>query len=107
MASADILQDWFNQYQGRTVSFADIRRDRGDVYEALLKSGAWDGFHAGWILRRLEGQVIGGYMMERMAGRSRFRVVKADDQGDFGSSWDKESAAEEAAAKVEGEETPF
>ena len=107
MASADILQDWFNQYQGRTVSFADIRRDRGDVYEALLKSGAWDGFHAGWILRRLEGQVIGGYMMERMAGRSRFRVVKADDQGDFGSSWDKESSAEEAAAKVEGEQTPF
>ena len=108
MASADILQDWFNQYQGRTVSFSEIRKDRGDVYEALLKSGAWDGFHAGWILRRLgRPGVIGGYMLERMAGRSRFRVVKADDQGEFGPSWDKESAVEEPAAKVEEDETPF
>ncbi len=76
----DILEAWYLIYKDRTVSFADIRKDKGEVYESLLKNGAWDGHYAQWILRRLEGQTIGGYRLERMPGRSHFRAVRTGSQ---------------------------
>jgi hypothetical protein len=78
-ANVDILTEWYARYKDAPVSFADIRNNRGEVYEALLKGGVWDGHHAQWVLRRLEGQTIGGFTLQRMGGRSHFRVVKAGE----------------------------
>ena len=64
-ANVDILAEWWDRYKGRAVSLADIRHDKGEVYEALLKDGQWDGYYARWILRRLEGQTCGGYRLVR------------------------------------------
>ena len=74
-ANADLLEAWYLRYQERATSFADIRRDKSDVYEALLKNGQWDGHHAQWVLRKLEGQTIDGKRLVRAGGRSQFRVV--------------------------------
>jgi putative DNA primase/helicase len=83
MINVDILEAWHLMYGQRTVSFADIRREKGEVYDILLKKGTWDGHYAQWVLRRLEGQTIGGYRLERMLGRSHFRVVQAGSQKPF------------------------
>jgi hypothetical protein len=84
MSHMDILEDWFLRYGVRKVSFNEIRRDKGDVFEHLTKAGVWDGHHARWILRRLEGQTIGGYRLVRAGGRSSFRIVEAGaTQGDI------------------------
>jgi len=87
MSNMDILEAWHLMYKERTVSFADIRKDKGEVYESLLKNGMWDGHFAQWVLRRLEGQTIGGYRLERMPGRSHFRVVQAGSQKPFKFDW--------------------
>jgi hypothetical protein len=79
MSNLDVLEDWYLRYKDRSVSFTDIRADKGAVYESLLKHGTWDGYHARWILRRLEGQTIGGYTLQRIGGRSQFQVLKAGE----------------------------
>jgi hypothetical protein len=81
--NVDILEAWYLRYNERTVSFADIQKNKGDVFDALLKDGFWNGYHARWVLSRLEGQVIGGYRLVRGAGRSKFRVLKAGEQTSF------------------------
>jgi hypothetical protein len=96
MSNMDILEAWYLMYKERTVSFSDIRRDKGEVYDSLLKNGMWDGHFAQWVLRRLEGQTIGGYRLERMPGRSYFRVVQAGSQKPF-----KFDCAEVPPPKVE------
>ena len=82
MGNSDILEDWYARYKSVPVSFTDIQRDKGPVYEHLLKGGSWDGHYARWILRRLEGQVVGGYRLVRLEGRSRFMVLSGDEQQD-------------------------
>ncbi len=83
MSNLDLLEDWYARYGSRSISFNDIRNDKGAVYEGLLKSGVWDGHHAQWILRRLQGRNIGGYTLTRADGRSCFRVLKSGDQISF------------------------
>jgi hypothetical protein len=84
MSNLDVLEDWYIRYKDRPVSFTDIRSDKRAVYESLLKQGTWDGYHARWILRRIEGQTIGGYTLRRMGGRSQFQVLKAgESQGEL------------------------
>jgi hypothetical protein len=77
-ANVDILDAWFERYKDGPVTLAEIRRDESDVTDALMKDGRWDGMHASWLLRRLEGKICEGYRLVRLEGRSRFRVVKAD-----------------------------
>jgi hypothetical protein len=71
MANIDILEEWHKRYAERSVSLSEIRKDRGEVYDALLKDNAWDGHHAQWV---------GGLRLERLAGRATFRVVKWNDR---------------------------
>jgi hypothetical protein len=78
-ANLDILDEWFKRYKEREVSLAEIRQDEGEVYDFLCKDNRWDGHHARWILRRLEGQVCGSYRLIRLRGRGRFRVVKSQE----------------------------
>ena len=82
-ANVDILDAWFSRYKDRPVTLAEIRGDAGEVYDHLLDKGHWNGHHAQWLLRRLEGKICGGYRLDRLEGRSRFRVVKAGQQSGF------------------------
>lgn len=80
-ANVDILEEWFSRYNDQPVTLANIKKDEGTVYEALLKNNQWDGHHAQWILRRLESQVCNGYRLVRLTGRSRFKVELVGRQG--------------------------
>jgi putative DNA primase/helicase len=82
-ANVDILAAWFIRYKDRPVTLAEIREDQGEVYDALLDDGRWNGHHAQWLLRKLEGKICGNRRLVRLDGRSRFRVVEAGlfDQG--------------------------
>jgi hypothetical protein len=62
-ANAGILEDWYTAYGSITVSFAKLKKDAGEVFDALCYDGHWDGFHALHILTRLADQPIGGYRL--------------------------------------------
>jgi hypothetical protein len=83
MANQGILEDWYASYQSATISFAKIKEDAGEVYDALCFDGRWNGLHALHVLNKLADQPIGGYRLERMEGRSKWRVVKVDAGGRF------------------------
>jgi hypothetical protein len=83
--SVDLLSEWYARYGEREVSLAEIRKENLDnpVYEALLKDKKWDGSHVQWLLGRLKGQVCDGLRLERLSGRSRYRVTKVRNQADL------------------------
>jgi hypothetical protein len=65
MADVDILEAWHSRYKNRSVTLTELKKDRGEVYEALLKENQWDGYYARFILGRLKGKIINGYRLER------------------------------------------
>lgn len=75
-ANADILQEWHKVYGEQPVSLRMIKKDKGEVYEALLEKNLWNGHYAQWILRRLENKVLDGYRLVRLKGQSQFCVQK-------------------------------
>jgi putative DNA primase/helicase len=109
-SNLDLLEDWYLRYKDRPVSFTDIRTDKGAVYESLLKHGSWDGYQARWILRRLEGQTVGGYTLRRIGGRSQFQVLKAgESQGEMYARRVEEppATAEKPPLEDDDDGTPF
>jgi hypothetical protein len=77
-----ILESWHKLYGNRPVSFYEIKKDfNSDLYQALLHKNDWDGNHAKWVLSRLENKVVGGFRLQRLEGRSRFRVSRVGQSG--------------------------
>lgn len=75
-----ILESWHALYGDRPVSFHEIKKDfTSGLYEALLYKNDWDGNHVKWVLSRLENKVVGGFRLQRLVGRSRFRVSKVGE----------------------------
>jgi hypothetical protein len=79
----DILEVWWEEYQGQTISFRKIQKDKGEVYEILLKGGEWNGYFARWLLSRLLGKTVNGLTLVRTAGKSEYQILKAGEERSF------------------------
>jgi hypothetical protein len=79
----DILEEWWEEYHDKPVSFRKIQKDRGTVYEILLKGGEWNGYYARWLLSRLLGKTVNGLTLVRTAGKSEYQILKAGEERSF------------------------
>jgi hypothetical protein len=78
-----ILESWHKLYRDRPVSFHEIKKDfTSDLYQALLYRNEWDGQRVKWVLSRLENKVVGGFRLQRLEGRSRFKVTRVAGAAD-------------------------